>query len=163
MSTYNGFTGTDRLRKLQAMHRLFPRKSHPYYHGACHLCGDPNSTVAPHDEDYSLPYVWEAPAVRALCNWCHRRIHGRFTHSNAWKAYLRHVSRGGYGSDLKRLEIRREITAVGRAISNGTPIVLDVLRNMPTRDCWWERLSLHRHESVAYDKAITPKNAVVIE
>ena len=152
MSAYNGFTANERLRKLQAMYRLFPRKSHPYYHGACHLCGDPDSPVVPHDEDYSLPYVWQAPAVRALCNWCHRRIHARFTHANAWEAYLRHESRGGYGSDLGSPDIRRQIMAVVRAISNGEAIALDVLRDVSPRDCWWERLSLHRHESVPNDR-----------
>ena len=161
MSAYNGFTATERLRKLQAMHRLFPRKSHPYYHGACHLCGDPDSPVAPHDEDYAWPYVWEAPAVRALCNWCHSRIHGRFAHPISWESYLRHISRGGYGSDLRQPEMRREIRALVRAISNDKPIVLEVIRHVPPRDSWWERLSLHRRESVPYGKAITPKNAVM--
>lgn len=142
LGSYNGFTGDERIRKLQEMHRLFPGKSHPYYRGECHLCGDPRSPVAPHDEDYSEPYLWTAPAVRALCGWCHRRIHQRFTHPYAWKAYIRHVRRGGYGSDLNRVEVAREVATLTKAISNGEVVALPSLRESSPQDRWWERLAM---------------------
>jgi len=47
---------------------------------------------------------------------------------------------------LRQPEMHREIRALVRAISNDKPIVLEVIRHVPPRDSWWERLSLHRHE-----------------
>jgi hypothetical protein len=65
MDYYNGYTPSERSRKLSRLHNWFPNRSHPYYSGACHMCGDPSSPVAPHGEDYSEPYLWERPAVYA--------------------------------------------------------------------------------------------------
>ena len=65
MNYYNGYTPKERDRKLQASHKIFPDHSHPYYKGACDMCGDPHSPVEPHSEDYSEPYLWERPAEYA--------------------------------------------------------------------------------------------------
>src|SRR5437016_2312493 len=102
MDFYNGYTPQEREKKLRAMHKVFPGRSHPYYSGPCDMCGDVNAKVAPHTEDYSEPYRWERPAEFALCATCHGRLHKRFKNPLAWEAYKRHVKRGGWGSDLKQ-------------------------------------------------------------
>ena len=95
---------------------LFPNRSHPYYNGPCHFCGDPDASVEPHSEDYSEPYQWEKPAEYAVCNTCHSRLHKRFKNPSAWAAYKLHAKRGGYGSDLKIPGIAREVRKAALAL-----------------------------------------------
>ncbi len=140
MDYYNGYSPQERTRKLKALHKLFPNRSHPYYKGACHMCGDPASPVAPHGEDYSEPYHWERPAVYALCNACHGRLHKRFKSPLAWEAYKAHLRRGGYGSDLKHPSVARQISKLSKAIATGSTFTLPILRQTPLLDSWWESL-----------------------
>ncbi len=144
MDYYNGYSPEERNRKLRALHKAFPKRSHPYYSGSCHLCGDPHSAVAPHGEDYSEPYKWERPAVFALCAPCHGRLHKRFKSPFAWEAYKLHLRRGGYGSDLKATpSVARQIRKLAHAMSNGKQFPLPLLpdRHLPTGHEWWELLT----------------------
>lgn len=148
MEYYNGYTPQERDRKLRAMHKVFPRRSHPYYQGACDMCGDPDSPVAPHTEDYSEPYLWERPAEYALCNACHGRLHKRFnseTRPNAqfsWAAYKNHVARGGYGCDLKSPPVARQIRKLAAALQSDEGFALEPLRHRASsRNSWWESLT----------------------
>jgi hypothetical protein len=142
MNHYNGYTPEERNRKLRAMHERFPNRSHPYYAGPCHMCGDPNCPVAPHSEDYSEPYLWEKPAVYALCKTCHGRLHKRFASPEAWEAYKRHLRRGGYGSDLKRPVITREVSRLAKMLPVGNGFGLSPLRErQDAATPWWEILS----------------------
>lgn len=139
MKTYNGFSPQQREKKRRALHRVFPGRSHPYFHGPCHMCGDPHSPVAPHDEDYSEPFVWETPAMYALCRTCHGRIHRRSKSPSAWQAYVAHLHRGGYGSDLKERPISREIAKLSKTIQAGQGVHLEPLREVQICGRWWER------------------------
>ena len=141
MEWYNGYSPQERNRKLRALHKAFPNYSHAYYSGSCHMCGDPNSPVAPHSEDYSEPFLWDQPAEYAVCNTCHGRIHKRFASPFNWEAYKRHLRRGGYGSDLKSPPIARLISRLAQSLEEGSGFSLDSLRPSPPADIWWETLT----------------------
>lgn len=144
MDHYNGYTPFERNRKLRALHKAYPGRSHPYYLGACHMCGDPHSPVAPHGEDYSEPYKWERPAVFALCATCHGRLHKRFKSPFAWEAYKRHLRRGGYGSDLKAMpSVGRQVRKLAKALEEGKHIPLGPIQDRRLSDvhAWWESLT----------------------
>jgi hypothetical protein len=140
MDFYNGYSPQERERKLRAMHKQFPDRSHPYYNGPCDLCGDPDSPVEPHTEDYSKPYLWERPAEYAVCKTCHNRIHKRFRSPYGWEAYKRHVRRGGYGADLKSSASARELLHLAKALERGESFELEPLRATSDRNLWWELL-----------------------
>jgi hypothetical protein len=142
MEPYNGYSSQERDRKLRAMHKQFPNYSHPYYTGSCHMCGDPQHPVAPHSEDYSEPYRWERPAEYALCSTCHARMHTRFKNCFAWNAYKLHIKRGGYGADLKKPSVAREVKKLTRALEAQESIELQVLRPFVQSDLWWDQLTV---------------------
>lgn len=141
MNCYNGYTPQERNRKQRWFHKLFPNGSHPYCKGPCHMCGDPNSPVAPHSEDYSEPYLWYQPAEYAVCHRCHQRLHNRFGAPCDWEAYKRHLRRGGYGADLRTPFIRRQVTQLAKALEAGGAFDLESLRPSPPPDIWWESLT----------------------
>jgi hypothetical protein len=143
MDYYNGYTSQERNRKLRASYKIFPNRSHPYYKGPCHMCGDPDSPVEPHSEDYSEPYLWERPAEYALCKTCHGRLHKRFKAPHAWEAYKVHVHRGGYGSDLKSPPVARQILNLAKSLqSSGSAFPLPPLRQPSSAEAWWDFLSI---------------------
>lgn len=137
VQSYNGFSGSERLAKLREMHRKFPNRSHPYYRGPCDMCGDSDSPVMPHSEDYSRPYRWERPWMYAVCRTCHYRLHIRFKNPSAWEAYKLHLQRGGYGADLKLPVIGMEISSLCAEITIGTTFSLASLRPRNTNQAWW--------------------------
>ena len=146
MDYYNGYTPQERNRKLRASYKIFPNRSHPYYKGVCHMCGDPDSPVEPHSEDYSEPYLWERPAEYALCKTCHGRLHKRFKSPYAWEAYKLHLRRGGYGSDLKAPPIARQIANLAKSLQSGSTFLLPQLsppRPPSSAEAWWEFLSIN--------------------
>lgn len=111
------------------------------------MCGDADSPVEPHSEDYSEPYVWERPAEYALCRTCHGRLHKRFGSRHGWEAFKMHLRRGGYGSDLKEPRVAREILnlakSLGRERDGPEPSLspLPTGRQTPSPQAWWEALS----------------------
>lgn len=123
------------------MHRAFPNHSHPYYRGPCQMCGDPNVPVEPHDEDYSTPYLWEQPAMYAVCKRCHRQLHRRFEKPIAWKAYKLHLKRGGWSSDLNDSKIIAQLKSAEQALALGQPAALPSLRPSPAGPPWWDNLT----------------------
>lgn len=146
MDFYNGYTPQERNRKLRASYKIFPNRSHPYYKVACHMCGDPDSPVEPHSEDYSEPYLWERPAEYAVCKTCHGRLHKRFKSPHAWETYKLHLRRGGYGSDLKSPPIARQITNLAKSLQSGSTFLLPQLsppRQPSSAEAWWESLSIN--------------------
>lgn len=142
MNSYNGFSPYQREKKRRALHLRFPKKSHPCYRGPCHMCGDPECPVAPHAEDYSEPFIWEPPAVYALCGTCHSRLHGRFARPYGWQTYLRHLRRGGFGSDLRNRHILNEVDQLRKLLAIGEDLPLLQLRPSRCRERWWELLSI---------------------
>ena len=138
---YNGYSPGERVAKLQAMHKKWPGRTHPYYRGRCHMCGDPTSPVSPHDEDYGLPYRWQRPAMYALCRQCHQRLHRRFKSPMAWEAYKRHLARGGYGSDLQNGSVARQLASCAAALTHGDVFPLAAMRRRAVLRCWWDQLS----------------------
>ncbi len=144
MQFYNGYTPQEREKKLRASYKAYPNRSHPYYQGPCHLCGDPSCAVEPHSEDYSIPYLWERPAEYAVCKCCHSRLHKRFRSPWAWAAYKIHLQRVGYGSDLKVGSISREVARLAKALETGRPFPLAPLPRDKdlTGDEWWQVLSV---------------------
>jgi hypothetical protein len=137
---YNGYTGKEREKKLRAMDKEHPGRTHPYYKGPCDLCGDPDSPVEPHTEDYSEPYLWERPAEYAVCRRCHNRIHSRFTYPMRWEAYKRHLRRGGYGSDLKNSAHSESVCRLAKELQQGPGFELEPMRQPSAPDAWWEKL-----------------------
>lgn len=142
MDFYNGYSPEERARKLKMLHKEYPKRSHPYFAGPCHMCGDPDSPVAPHGEDYSEPYHWLRPAVYAVCRTCHARLHRRFRSPHAWEAYKRHLRRGGYGADLRSPKMARELTRLAKALAQGNAFDLSPLRSASTNEAWWESLTV---------------------
>jgi len=143
MNWYNGFSSAERERKLRALHKEFPGKSHRYYQPPCHVCGDPVCEVAPHSEDYSWPPIWERPAMFAICRPCHNRVHTRFNSPFSWDAYRRHLQRGGYGSDLKRYPAEgRRVTRLAKLLAEGKDLELAPLNGGRQVESWWETLTV---------------------
>jgi hypothetical protein len=144
MVYYNGYSPKEREKKRRASYKIYPNHSHPYYKGPCHVCGDPNSPVEPHSEDYSEPYLWERPAEYAVCKTCHSRLHKRFKNPHAWAAYKIHLRHGGYGSDLKIGIMAKKITELGSAVKAGLvpPSIQFIRQKSLTETEWWEKLSV---------------------
>jgi hypothetical protein len=139
---YNGYSWSERLAKFDEMKRLNIQA-----HGPCSICGDPTADVEFHDEDYSSPYIWKTPAAYCVCRHCHiYKIHSRFAHPRVWTAFLAHVRRGGYASDLARPDIKREIDGLKAALKNGETVVLKTLRPYKRRpeEEWFANLALDR-------------------
>ena len=157
MNFYNGYSPKEREKKLRASYKVYPNRTHPLYRGRCQLCGDPNSPVEPHSEDYSQPYLWDNPAEYSVCKTCHGRLHKRFKSPHAWEAYKQHLRRGGYGSDLKTSAVAREISNLTKALEAGTAVsLLPLPRNKGLTGAeWWERLSVD--ERTLTDPAARPR------
>jgi hypothetical protein len=100
--------------------------------GSCALCNDSEVPLEYHDEDYGAPFIWEPPAIYALCRNCHRdKLHKRFKRPSAWLAYIAHIRRGGYARDLKDLVIKKEVDTCKVAIENNQVFTLKSLRPYP--------------------------------
>jgi hypothetical protein len=114
MQWYNGFSPEQRLLKARAMNLALATGELATPTGPCELCGDPDVPVEFHDEDYSEPFRWEAPAAYRICRRCHRRLHLRFGNPLAWQTFLAHVRRGGYARDLLNPVICAELVKYQR-------------------------------------------------
>ncbi len=123
VQSYNGFSGSERLAKLREMHRKFPNRSHPYYRGPCDMCGNSDSPVMPHSEDYSRPYRWERPWMYAVCRTCHYHLHMRFRRPWAWSEHTSNIK------EIKGIAIR--------GVSSATSSTKSFCEAE-----WWEKLSL---------------------
>ncbi len=131
-SWYNGYSARERDLKFKELKRRIARGETPPASGPCALCGDPDVPVEYHDEDYGEPYIWEPPALLALCRNCHRnKLHKRFSDNAAWKAFIAHVRRGGYARDLKDKAVKKEADACKRLIEQGKPFSLTPMRPYP--------------------------------
>lgn len=144
---YNGYSETERRAKGEERARLLRAGALPEHPSACMLCGDPDVPVEAHSEDYSVPYLWDPPAVYWLCVHCHRhKLHRRFLSPDTWRAFLAHVRRGGYASDLHDPAIAKEIAAYREALKNERLFELRALRPRPDmRDVeWWDALTMNK-------------------
>lgn len=136
MDYYNGYSEAERLTKLKAQHIREDQGLGSHPPGPCAICSDPKARLEAHDEDYSLPYLWEPPAQYAVCHRCHSRLHSRFRFPQVWEAHKAHVRRGGVASDDAGFK------AVKDAIrNNDLPNLPPPKPTMLTGDEWWERLS----------------------
>lgn len=141
---YNGFSPNERLGMARAGGRLLRAQLLAPLFGTCELCGDPESLLDLHAENYSRPYSWVPPAVYRICRLCHRNhLHRRFSNPLAWLTFLAHVRRGGYARDVTEVTTHRELNAYRNQLVHGTPRPLRVLRSW-TRpsSCWFDELSL---------------------
>ncbi len=142
---YNGYTWAERQKKFDVA-KLGSKSGVPKEpEGPCSLCGDPDVEVEYHDEDYSLPYIWDVPAAYVVCHHCHvHKIHTRFIRPTAWQAFLAHVRRGGYARDLKDPAIKKEFDACNEAIKKGQTFELVALRpyTQTIGQEWFARLNL---------------------
>ena len=113
--------------------------------GSCALCNDIEVPLEYHDEDYGAPFIWEPPAIYALCRNCHRdKLHKRFKRPTAWLAYIAHIRRGGYARDLKDLVIKKEVDTCKVSIENNEVFTLKSLRPYPheTGGEWFANLRM---------------------
>lgn len=109
-NSYNGFSPEERNKKFKVLQHLIRMDLLPLAKGPCDLCGDPESPVEYHSEDYGEPYLWTPPAMYCLCRHCHRdKLHKRFWRQDAWHAFIAHIRRGGYAKDLKDAIIKSEV------------------------------------------------------
>src|SRR5689334_17545615 len=109
-SYYNGYSWKERYAKFQELKERIAQGKTPPPTGPCDLCGDPDVPVEYHDEDYSKEYLWEPRALYVLCQHCHRhKLHRRFNRPFAWEAFLAHVRRGGYASELQDPKVKKEV------------------------------------------------------
>jgi len=128
-SWYNGYSPKERDTKFKVLKKLIKRGELKAAEGPCDLCNDPKVAVEHHDEDYGLPYLWTKPALLCLCRSCHRyKLHKRFTNPKNWYAFIAHVRRGGYASDLKDKHIKKEVKLYQKAADEGTQFELENLR-----------------------------------
>jgi hypothetical protein len=144
MEPYNGYTGRERDTKYQEFKRLKALGLGPSQSGPCQLCGDPSVPVDPHSEDYSLPYLWLAPAEYMVCRSCHGWIHKRFGRPEAWSHFKSHVRRGGYAKEFAGPAVKKERDACSAAIANGIDFYWAVIegRDARTGMDWWEHLTI---------------------
>jgi len=151
---YNGFSWSDRMAKYKEMQRRISAGELAAPRGPCELCSQPalpdgSITFEYHDENYGQEYKWIAPDAYVLCRNCHiYRIHQRFVRCLNWRAFLAHVRRGGYASELKLPAIKAEIASYQRALQAGLiPPSLAILRpykGIVGRE-WFTNLSLAPH------------------
>ena len=127
---YNGYSPSEREAKYRVMLNRIEAGELAEPSGPCLLCRDPDVPVIYHDEDYSIPYLWEPPALLRLCGNCHtEKIHKRFARPlSHWQAFLAHVRRGGYAAEWKCLAVKREIAAYRLAFDAGQPVSMRHLR-----------------------------------
>jgi hypothetical protein len=154
-SWYNGYSAKEREIKFKALKARIATGQLAPAAGPCALCGDPEVPVEYHDEDYGEPFIWEPPALLALCRHCHRdKLHKRFWRHAAWHAYVAHVRRGGYARDLKDPKVKSELQAYKVAIENGQPYSLAQLRpyTRPIGQEWFAKLRMDP-ESLSDPKA----------
>jgi len=128
-SWYNGYSPRERDAKYAALMASIQKGEIPSATGPCQLCGDPNAVVAYHSEDYSAPFRWLPPAMFALCRHCHlAKLHKRFSQPESWYAFLAHVRRGGYASELRDAAIHKEVELYKTAVRVGRQAILGALR-----------------------------------
>lgn len=155
VDSYNGFLPPERERKGHAVAKALAagRIARP---AACMLCGDPAARLELHSEDYSQPYTFTPPAAYWLCRACHRNnLHKRFNESERWEAFLAHVRRGGYASELRDPNIRRQLRGYRDASQRGEAAELPSLRDAPAGPRWWEHLTLDPRSK--NDRSLVPK------
>lgn len=130
---YNGYSPEERSEKFHAFPESKKQGLVPPRAKACMICNDPGVPLDLHSEDYSKPYLYDPPAVYALCKSCHRsRLHTRFRSPQAWEAFLAHVRRGGYARDLRENpEVAAEMKAFSAAQKKGEALELKQLRHYP--------------------------------
>lgn len=99
---YNGFSPAERSAKLKALKLCMAVGAVPMPAGSCALCGDTDAALEYHSEDYSQPYKWAPPAMFVVCRVCHRsHLHRRFSNSERWELFVRHVATGGTARTLQ--------------------------------------------------------------
>ena len=144
MNSYNGFTSEQREKKQRELNKLIKKGIVPKASGNCMMCNDPDAKVEYHDENYGEPYSWEVPHTYILCQHCHRhKLHKRFDKPLMWKSFKAHVRRGGYGSDLKDRNIKKEVLDYQKALEESKePNDLRVLRpySKTIGSEWFEKL-----------------------
>jgi hypothetical protein len=142
---YAGFSPNERSDHLKAQKSLIAAGDLAPASGPCGICGDPDSPVEYHSEDYAQPYCWTPPAAYALCAYCHRhQLHRRFWRPDHWTAYLAHVRRGGYARDLENPTVRIEFEYFRWAVRRGRSAKLYPLRPyaaIPGTE-WFARLTM---------------------
>jgi hypothetical protein len=144
MDSYNGYSGRERDRKYQEYKRLRALGLSVPAVPPCQLCGDPESPVEPHSEDYSMPYLWAPPAEYMICRSCHGWIHKRFNRPDDWRDFQAHVRRGGYAREFSTPTVRKEREAAIAARLLGHELTWSGLSDRPHRAGldWWEQLTL---------------------
>ena len=81
-SFYNGYSPAERTAKYRVLLERIDNGAQPEATGPCMLCGDPEVPVMYHD--YSVPCLWEPPALLVLCsNYEKDRLHRRFSRPSA--------------------------------------------------------------------------------
>lgn len=158
-SWYNGYSGHERDKKFKEYKLLVKRGILSPPTGPCALCGDPDVPVECHDEAYGEPFIWEPPALLALCRHCHRsKLHKRFGDVAGWQAFIAHIRRGGYARDLKNKDVKDEVRRCKEAILAGEHFILRNLRHYAgtVGQEWFSRLRLDP-ESLA-DPAARPRS-----
>jgi hypothetical protein len=144
MDDYNGYSGRERDRKYQEYKRLRALGLSVPAVPPCQLCGDPESPVEPHSEDYSMPYLWSPPAEYMICRSCHGWIHKRFNRPDDWRDFQAHVRRGGYAREFSGPGARKERDMAAEARGQGGLFewAPTAGRSIHLGQDWWDHLTM---------------------
>jgi hypothetical protein len=147
---YNGYSPLERKNKHAQLKRLMAAGEASCATPPCQLCGDPDTPVEYHSEDYSKPYIF---LQHALCRACHRTwLHKRFSKPFAWEAFKAHLRRGGYARETSIPSIKRELKAAQDAARTGNTVALARLRPRKLTGAeWWEGLGTDRGSLRGFD------------
>lgn len=93
MNSYNGFTPAERLKAYAWLKEQWRTGKRPEKPKKCDGCGQEESHLEWHSEDYSFPYG-DHIGQYGLCYVCHMMIHCRFRSPKAWEQYKERINKG---------------------------------------------------------------------
>ena len=144
MKGYNGYNAKQRLKILRAYQRGEAGLNFTFDGKPCGLCLDPDRRKGEwHSEDYSEPFLFEAPATYPICGSCHSRLHKRFDRpTEEWDLFCLHIEAGGFGREFTSLHSAPKRAAMASRIRDGESVMLSPIRRFSSRPAWWRSLTL---------------------
>jgi hypothetical protein len=92
---YNGFSPADRQGTLAAVKAAEAAGIIPVP-TVCSVCGkEPTTGLQRHSENYCRPLD-----AYPICRGCHVRVHARFRHPDAWRAFINSLDPAGWVQSL---------------------------------------------------------------
>lgn len=86
MNSYNGFSGSQRLKALKWFREQQAKGFRPLKPNSCDICTQTQGVLEYHSEDYSSPFG-DNIGQFGLCYMCHMMIHCRYKNEHVWNIY----------------------------------------------------------------------------